>query len=52
MTSPTGTIQIQLARRKEAAVTAKLAEREKKEPGATSTTPWSSDFFCCPGCRA
>ncbi len=33
-TSPTGTIQIQLARRKEAGpVTAKLAEREKKEPG-------------------
>ena len=32
--SPTGTIQIQLARRKEAGpVTAKLAEREKKEPG-------------------
>jgi peptidoglycan hydrolase-like protein with peptidoglycan-binding domain len=33
-TSPTGTIQIQLARRKEAnPTTAKLAEREKKEPG-------------------
>ena len=33
-TSPTGTIQIQLARRKEAGpTTAKLAEREKKVPG-------------------
>src|SRR5207302_9648008 len=33
-TSPTGTIQIHLARRKEAGpVTAKLVEREKKEPG-------------------
>src|SRR3984893_11233005 len=33
-TSPTGTIQIQLARRKEAnPTTAKLAEREKEEPG-------------------
>jgi len=32
-TSPTGTIQIQLTRRKEASpTTAKLAEREKKEP--------------------
>jgi peptidoglycan hydrolase-like protein with peptidoglycan-binding domain len=32
-TSPTGTIQIQMARRKEAAATtAKLAEQEKKEP--------------------
>jgi peptidoglycan hydrolase-like protein with peptidoglycan-binding domain len=41
--SPTGTIQIQLTRRKEAGpTTAKLAEREKKmgRPGAISTTPW------------
>ena len=54
-TSPTGTIQIQLARRKEAGpVTARLAEREKKEPAdAASTTPWSSRISsCCPACRA
>ena len=52
-TSPTGTIQIQLARRKEAnPATAKLAEREKKEPGAASITPWSSPTSsCCPACR-
>ena len=54
-TSPTGTIQIQLARRKEAnPTTAKLAEREKKEPpGAPSTTRSSSRISsCCPACRA
>ena len=40
-TSPTGTVQILLARRKEAnPTTAKLAEQEKKEPAAPSTTPW------------
>ena len=54
-TSPTGTIQIQLARRKEAGpTTAKLAEQEKKEPpDARSTTPWSSrTSSCCRACRA
>ena len=53
--SPTGTIQIQLARRKEAnPTTAKLAEQEKKEPpAARSTTPWSSRISsCCRACRA
>jgi peptidoglycan hydrolase-like protein with peptidoglycan-binding domain len=46
-TSPTGTIQIQLARRKEAGpVAAKLAEREKKEPGRNiDYTVVKPDFF-------
>src|SRR5438094_1554072 len=46
-TSPTGTIQIQLARRKDAGpVTAKLAEREKKEPGRNiDYTVVKPDFF-------
>ena len=50
-TSPTGTIQIQLARRKEAnPVTAKLAEREKKEPGRTiDYTVVKPDFFVLSG---
>jgi hypothetical protein len=50
-TSPTGTIQIQLARRKEAGpVTAKLAEREKKEPGRTiDYTVVKPDFFVLSG---
>ena len=41
-TSTTGTVQIQLARRKEAnPTTAKLAERKRRSPpGARSTTPW------------
>ena len=53
-TSPTGTIQIQLARRKEAGpVTAKLAEREKRSRGARSTTRSSNRISsCCPACRA
>ena len=53
--STTGTIQIQMARRKEAGpTTAKLAEQEKKEPpGAKSTTAWSSRISsCCRACRA
>jgi peptidoglycan hydrolase-like protein with peptidoglycan-binding domain len=50
-TSPTGTIQIQLARRKEAGpTTAKLAEREKKEPGRTiDYTVVKPDFFVLSG---
>jgi peptidoglycan hydrolase-like protein with peptidoglycan-binding domain len=50
-TSPTGTIQIQLARRKEAGpVTAKLAEREKKEPGRSiDYTVVKPDFFVLSG---
>ena len=50
-TSPTGTIQIQLARRKEAnPVTAKLAEREKKEPGRTiDYAVVKPDFFVLSG---
>ena len=50
-TSPTGTVQIQLARRKEAGpTTAKLAEREKKEPGRTvDYTVVKPDFFVLSG---
>ena len=50
-TSPTGTIQIQLARRKEAGpVAAKLAEREKKEPGRNiDYTVVKPDFFVLSG---
>ncbi len=50
-TSPTGTIQIQLARRKEAGpVTAKLAEHEKKEPGRSiDYTVVKPDFFVLSG---
>jgi peptidoglycan hydrolase-like protein with peptidoglycan-binding domain len=50
-TSPTGTIQIQLARRKEAGPTAaKLAEREKKEPGRNiDYTVVKPDFFVLSG---
>ena len=50
-TSPTGTVQIQLARRKEAnPTTAKLAEREKKEPGrAVDYTVVKPDFFVLSG---
>ena len=50
-TSSTGTIQIQLARRKEAGpTTAKLAEREKKEPGRTiDYTVVKPDFFVLSG---
>jgi peptidoglycan hydrolase-like protein with peptidoglycan-binding domain len=50
-TSPSGTIQIQLARRKEAGpVTAKLAEREKKEPGRNiDYTVVKPDFFVLSG---
>jgi hypothetical protein len=51
-TSPTGTIQIQLARRKEAnPTTAKLAEREKKEPAgrAIDYTVVKPDFFVLSG---
>jgi peptidoglycan hydrolase-like protein with peptidoglycan-binding domain len=50
-TSPTGTIQIQLARRKEAGpVTAKLAEREKKEPGRNiDYAVIKPDFFVLSG---
>src|ERR1700676_1487960 len=50
-TSPTGTIQIQLARRKEASpTTAKLAEREKKEPGRNiDYTVVKPDFFVLSG---
>jgi peptidoglycan hydrolase-like protein with peptidoglycan-binding domain len=50
--SPTGTIQIQLARRKEAnPTTAKLAEREKKEPTgrAIDYTVVKPDFFVLSG---
>jgi peptidoglycan hydrolase-like protein with peptidoglycan-binding domain len=50
-TSPTGTIQIQLVRRKEAnPTTAKLAEREKKEPGRNiDYTVVKPDFFVLSG---
>ena len=50
-TSPTGTIQIHLARRKEAGpITAKLAEREKKEPGRSMDyTVVKPDFFVLSG---
>ncbi|MFG3596764.1 serine protease [Bradyrhizobium sp. RDI18] len=50
-TSPTGTIQIQLSRRKEAnPTTAKLAEREKKEPGRNiDYTVVKPDFFVLSG---
>src|SRR6202171_2617437 len=49
--SPTGTIQIQLARRKEAnPTTAKLAEREKREPGRNiDYTVVKPDFFVLSG---
>ena len=50
-TSPTGTVQIQLARRKEAnPTTAKLAEREKKEANrAVDYTVVKPDFFVLSG---
>ena len=50
-TSPTGTIQIQLARRKEVnPAAAKLAEREKKEPGRSiDYTVVKPDFFVLSG---
>ena len=50
-TSPTGTIQIQLARRKEAGpTTAKLAEKEKKEAGRNiDYTVVKPDFFVLSG---
>jgi peptidoglycan hydrolase-like protein with peptidoglycan-binding domain len=51
-TSPTGTIQIQLARRKQAnPTTAKLAEQEKKEPAgrAIDYTVVKPDFFVLSG---
>jgi peptidoglycan hydrolase-like protein with peptidoglycan-binding domain len=50
-TSPTGTVQVVLARRKEAnPTTAKLAEREKKEPGRTvDYTVVKPDFFVLSG---
>ena len=50
--SPTGTIQIQLARRKEAnPTTAKLAEQEKKEPAGRTVdyTVVKPDFFVLSG---
>src|ERR1700691_5921508 len=50
--SPTGTIQIQLSRRKEAGpTTAKLAEREKKEPAGRiiDYTVVKPDFFVLSG---
>jgi hypothetical protein len=50
--SPTGTIQIQLARRKEAnPTTAKLADREKKDPPgrAVDYTVVKPDFFVLSG---
>jgi peptidoglycan hydrolase-like protein with peptidoglycan-binding domain len=50
--SPTGTIQIQLARRKEAnPTTAKLADREKKDPPGRSIdyTVVKPDFFVLSG---
>ena len=50
--SPTGTIQIQLSRRKEAnPTTAKLAEREKKEPAGRNVdyTVVKPDFFVLSG---
>jgi peptidoglycan hydrolase-like protein with peptidoglycan-binding domain len=50
-TSPTGTIQVQLSRRKEAGpTTARLAEREKKEAGRTvDYTVVKPDFFVLSG---
>ena len=54
-TSATGTVQIQLARRKEAnPTTAKLAEQEKKEPAGRKIdyTVVKPDFFVLSGCRA
>ncbi len=51
-TSSTGTVQIQLARRKEAGpTTAKLAEQEKKEPGGRKVdyTVVKPDFFVLSG---
>ncbi|NOJ39595.1 serine protease [Bradyrhizobium australiense] len=50
-TSPTGTIQIQLSRRKEVGpTTAKLAEREKKEPGrSVDYMVVKPDFFVLSG---
>jgi peptidoglycan hydrolase-like protein with peptidoglycan-binding domain len=50
-TSPTGTTQVLLARRKEAGpTTAKLADREKKEPGRTiDYTVVKPDFFVLSG---
>jgi peptidoglycan hydrolase-like protein with peptidoglycan-binding domain len=51
-TSPTGTIQVQLSRRKEAnPTTAKLAEREKKEPAgrAVDYTVVKPEFFVLSG---
>lgn len=53
--SPNGTIQVLLTRRKEAnPTTARLADREKKNrPAAPSTTPWSSrSSSCCRACKA
>ena len=49
--SPTGTTQVLLARRKEAGpTTAKLADREKKEPGRTvDYTVVKPDFFVLSG---
>jgi peptidoglycan hydrolase-like protein with peptidoglycan-binding domain len=49
--SPTGTVQVLLTRRKEAnPTTAKLAERERKEPGrAVDYTVVKSDFFVLSG---
>ena len=50
--SPTGTIQIQLSRRKEASpTTAKLAEREKKDPAGRTIdyTVVKPDFFVLSG---
>jgi peptidoglycan hydrolase-like protein with peptidoglycan-binding domain len=50
--SPTGTIQVQLSRRKEANPTsAKLAERERKEPGGRQIdyTVVKPDFFVLSG---
>jgi peptidoglycan hydrolase-like protein with peptidoglycan-binding domain len=51
-TSPTGTVQIQLARRKEAnPTTAKLADKEKKEPAGRTIdyTVVKPDFFVLSG---
>ena len=51
-TSPTGTIQVQLSRRKEAnPTTAKLADREKKEPAgrAVDYTVVKPEFFVLSG---
>jgi peptidoglycan hydrolase-like protein with peptidoglycan-binding domain len=49
--SPNGTVQVQLARRKEAGpTTAKLAEREKREPGrSVDYTVVKPDFFVLSG---